>query len=100
MSLREAVENAKRFLSGRKGAYCRALAPENVDARTVLADLADFCRAHASTAHTDPHVSARLDGRREVWLRIQQHLNLDSEQLWRLFGAKYANLPPTKGDAT
>jgi hypothetical protein len=33
-------------------------------------------------------VSDRLDGRREVWLRIASHLNLTEEQLWELYGSK------------
>jgi hypothetical protein len=63
-------------------------------AQTVLKDLARFCRAHESTAHPDPHVAARLDGRREVWLRIAQHLNLTPDQLWEL----YSGRPAMKGD--
>jgi len=26
-----------------------------------------------------------LDGRREVWLRIQQHLQLSEDALWKLY---------------
>lgn len=51
----------------------------------VLADLSRFCRANESTDHPDPRVAARLDGRREVWLRIQQHLNLSLPELYELF---------------
>lgn len=51
----------------------------------MLADLARFCRAHTSTADKDPMVAARLDGRREVWLRIQQHTKLSNDTLWLLF---------------
>ena len=53
-------------------------------AETVLADLARFCRAGKSTFHPDPHLAAKLDGRREVWLRIQNNLRLSDEQLWAL----------------
>jgi hypothetical protein len=53
----------------------------------VLADLAKFCRANESTFHTDHAVSDRLDGRREVWLRISQHLHLSTDDLMRLYGA-------------
>lgn len=51
----------------------------------VLKDLARFCRAHETTMHSDPHIQAGLEGRREVWLRIQQHLNLSSAELASLF---------------
>jgi len=54
--------------------------------QTVLVDLQRFCRANTSTAHPDPYMAARLDGRREVWLRLQQHLRLDDETLWKLYG--------------
>lgn len=53
-------------------------------AAAVMMDLAFFCRANESTFHDDPRVSAKLDGRREVWLRIQQHLKLTPDQLWEL----------------
>ena len=53
---------------------------------TVLADLAKFCRATETTFHTDPRAHAVLEGRREVWLRIQQNLNLTPDQLWKLVG--------------
>lgn len=91
--MNEAIQRARQFLFGRKGAYYRVFKSTGFDGEAVLMDLAKFCRAHTSTAHPDPHVAARLDGRREVWLRIQQHLHLDDESLWRLIhGAQ-----PTKG---
>jgi hypothetical protein len=56
----------------------------NADGQTVLADLAKFCRANASTAvvspisrSVDPIASAMAEGRREVWLRIMAHLHLE-----------------------
>lgn len=91
---RTRVQRAWDFLVGRSGAYARLFVLDNRDVRTVLEDLAVFCRAHTSTAHQDPHVAARLDGRREVWLRVQQHLNLDNETLWRLYDGRKL----TKGD--
>lgn len=79
---------AKHYLFGRRGAYVRRLDPGNADAQTILVDLMRFCRANESTAHPDDRASARLDGRREVWLRIQQHLRLDDETLWQLYGGR------------
>jgi hypothetical protein len=32
-------------------------------------------------------LAAQLDGRREVFLRIQQHTQLSHDQLWLLLGA-------------
>ena len=56
------------------------------EGQTVLRDLAQFCRAHESAYDPDPRTHALLEGRREVWLRIQNNLQLDDEQLWRLQG--------------
>lgn len=50
----------------------------------VLKDLANFCRANRSTFHENPSIQSRLDGRREVWLRIQQHLNMSPDELHAL----------------
>lgn len=87
------VEKARDFLRGRQLAYKRTFkdldAPRS-DAAAVLADLAKFCRAHDSTFHPDPHVRAQLDGRREVWLRIQSHLQLTDDELWELHSKKGA----------
>lgn len=80
------IERTRVFLSGRAGAYRAVFQLPSPPVETVLADLARFCRANESTGHLDTHVAARLDGRREVWLRIQQHLRLTDEQLWQLFG--------------
>lgn len=73
--------------------YKRAFPTDNADTVAVLKDLAKFCRAVESTFHPDPRIAAQLDGRREVFLRIQQHLQLSTEQLWALLGAA----PSTKG---
>ncbi len=46
-----------------------------------------FCAANVSTYHIDSREHARLEGRREVWLRIQQILLLTPEQLLKILGA-------------
>lgn len=56
-------------------------------AEAVLADLARFCRASETTFHADPRIHAVLEGRREVWLRIRDHLDMDDETLWQKYGA-------------
>lgn len=86
------LDEARKFLSGRQDAYRATFnAPS---AYLVLRDLAKFCRAHESTFHPEHSMSDRLDGRREVWLRIQQHLQLTPEQLWELYGGSR----PSSGD--
>jgi hypothetical protein len=89
------VERARRFLLGRRRSYLRVFSQDNLDAKTVLADLAAFCRAHDSTGHPNPTVAARLDGRREVFLRIQHHLRLTDDAMWTLYGTGQR---PTKGE--
>lgn len=85
------LESARQFLSRRRTAYVRTfLGPMGQE---VLIDLARFCRAHDTTFHPDARAHAVAEGRREVWLRIQRHLQLDDEQLWRLYGGQ----PATKG---
>lgn len=56
----------------------------SINGQIVLKDLAKFCRANDSTMvvspvtrTVDPIASGRLDGRREVWLRLVHHLKLD-----------------------
>lgn len=82
------LERAQRFLFRRRHAYRQVFTPDNVFTDEVLRDLAKFCRAHESTFATDHSLSDRLDGRREVWLRIQHHLKLTEEDLWRIYGQK------------
>ena len=51
------------------------------DAQAVLADLREFCFAQSSGFSPDPLVMARRAGRREVWLRLIDFLNLDEKQV-------------------
>jgi len=82
------LDKARDFLLFRTGAYRRVFNLESRDADVVLKDLAKFCRAHVTTFHTDARAHALAEGRREVFLRIQQHLNLPDDQLWKLFGER------------
>lgn len=83
MSLKD---DGVKILRGRAQAYQRVFLRKGADTDKVLVDLAKFCRAHASTFHVQQSASDRLDGRREVWLRIQHHLQLTDDQLWTLYG--------------
>jgi len=71
------------FLRGRKHAY--QLAFNGPAGQDVLRDLAKFCRANETTWHEDASKRDVLIGRREVFLRIQEHLNLTSAQLAVLY---------------
>lgn len=64
--------------------------PANV---LVLEDMARFCRANEScVVPGDDRMTAVLEGRREVWLRIQQHLHLTEEQLMQLYAGNLAGV--------
>ena len=69
----------KAFIMGRQTAYRRAF--NGAPGEVVLQDLAKFCRANESTHHEDTHLTAIANGRREVWLRIQQHLKMSPDDL-------------------
>lgn len=85
------IRNLWDFLQARRTNYIRVFSSAQGDA--VLRDLAKFCRADQTTFHTDPRLHAVLEGRREVWLRIQHHLQLTPEQLYALYGQ---NIPSAK----
>jgi hypothetical protein len=82
------LEQAREFLNQRRNAYKRLFNLDNRDAKLVLTDLAKFCRANESTFHVDERTHALLEGRKEVFLRLQQHLNLTEEELWSLYSRK------------
>ena len=63
-----------------KTAYQLILA-DGPASRAVLLDLARFCRGDRSCWDPDPRIHAALEGRREVWLRIQNYLHLSEEDL-------------------
>lgn len=77
------------FLRRRKRNYQLALT--SPAGQEVLKDLVRFCRGAETTYDPDPRVSAALEGRREVWLRIQQHLNLTDAQLFGLYTGQSYN---------
>lgn len=87
------IQFAKDFLARRRTAYVKTfISPFGQE---VLADLAKFCRAHETTFHPDARAHAVAEGRREVFLRIQKHLQLSDDQLWQLYGTATSQ-PPTE----
>ncbi len=77
------ITNAFEFLRTRKRNY--QLTFGGPAGQEVLVDLAKFCRANDTCYDNDPRKHAVAEGRREVWLRIQRHLNLSPEQLNALY---------------
>jgi len=86
------IQIAQNFLARRRTAYVKTFL-DNAFGDEVLRDLAKFCRANATTFHVDPRAHALAEGRREVWLRIQHHLRLSDEDLWRLYGDQPTRKP-------
>ena len=64
--------------------------PTRLHIDTLLADLAEFCRANSSCVvvgkdgHIDTHATTLCEGRREVYLRIQATLAVSDEQLLQM----------------
>ena len=58
---------------------------DNPEGKKVLADLRRFCRATTPTADVNnERTTYLLEGRREVFLRIQAYLNLTEEDVYAL----------------
>ena len=57
----------------------------NPEGKKVLADLRRFCRATLPTADVNNvQTTYLLEGRREIWCRIQAHLQLTDEDVFNL----------------
>jgi len=68
------------ILNRRSQAYKQTFSSPH--AQRVLADLRRFCMADKTTfVPNDPQASALGEGRREVWLRIQAHINLTDAEI-------------------
>ncbi len=73
----------------RRAAYHKTF--NNPEGEKVLADLKRFCRATLPTADVNnPNVTYLLEGRREVWLRIQSLLQLTEDDIYNLI-EEYTN---------
>lgn len=79
-------ERLRVFLSSRKTAYTQVFNPADTHVQTVLKDLGKFCRANESCFHPDARAHAVAEGRREVWLRITEHMNLTPDEFWKKYG--------------
>jgi hypothetical protein len=88
MTPAEFLDKLRQLLMRRRYAY--QLTFRAPIAKEVLKDLARFCRAHESTFHEDARAHAMAEGRREVWLRIQNHMQLPPDELWELYSGRPA----------
>lgn len=80
----KAVQNAKNQREALRLAYAKVF--EGQHGQLVLADLNMFCRGDCSTFHENRSISDMLDGRREVFLRINDHTTLSFDELWHKIG--------------
>ncbi len=76
-----------QYLGLRKKSYQSIFGPTGAAGSDAMKDLAKFCFAFETCAGPDPKLTMLLSGRREVWLRIQQHLHLQPEELAALYKA-------------
>lgn len=74
------------YLETRKTAYQLTFNQNNSWVREVLEDLARICRANETCYAEDVRTHAFNEGKRAIWLRIQQHLNLNAADLYRIYG--------------
>ena len=82
-ALTEKIGKTYDGIRNRKRAY--QLAFGSPAGKAVLEDLAKFCRANQSCFDADARVEAALLGRQEVWLRVMHHLNMSSEDIFKLY---------------
>lgn len=87
--IRDTVEAVKGFVRSRSFSYKMVFKKDDSNATIVLRDLAKFCRAHESTFNADPRLHAVMEGRREVFLRIQQYAELGEAELISLHEIKF-----------
>ena len=86
MTPSELLDKLRIALGDRRHAYRTTF--KGPLSEVVLKDLSRFCRAHESTFQPDARAHAVAEGRREVWLRIQNHLQLSPDQLWELYSGR------------
>lgn len=75
------------FLGLRKRSYQSIFGPAGAAGSEAMVDLAKFCFAFDSCTEPDANLTLVKSARRDVWLRIQQHLHLQPEELAVLYRA-------------
>lgn len=95
MSFATLKQRTIEYLIQRKSAYwfglpvlLRGLKPDEVPGpplEMMISDLARFCRATSDVTGTTDRETYILIGRRQVFLRIMEHLYLPPEQLYELY---------------
>lgn len=70
-----------KFLKGLQSAYIERLGGDG-NAAAIISDLRKFCNATKSNFSTEPLEMARMEGRREVFMRIANFLNVDFSDIY------------------
>jgi hypothetical protein len=74
----------KKIFFRRFDAYKRLFNLDNRDAEVVLSDLRQFCRPTGSIFSNDPLEMALMEGRRQVFLRIEEMTALERQDIYHL----------------
>lgn len=69
-----------KILKGKERAYRLSLGNES--GKEVIADLRSYCNGTRSNFNSDPLEMARMEGRREVFMRIVNFMKIDYEQYY------------------
>lgn len=83
--IKQKILKAKEYLFARQKDYLEIFVNQGKSSEAVLKDLKRFCRVNETTFDPDPRMHALLEGRREVYLRIQHHIELKSDDLWTFY---------------
>lgn len=84
---KERSERLTALIRARKVAYGRVFVDGNStadDRKIVMDDLKNFCREDRSTYTADPRKSDFLAGRREVILRVNDHIERSVDELYAM----------------
>ena len=74
------------MITERKRAF--QLAFKSPAGEAVMRELAKYCRVYSTTAHETPNLTFVFEGRRQVYLRIQQYLESSVESLHEMFNVR------------
>lgn len=88
MTTYEIYQRMLDFLRLRKRSY-QLTFPDPAN-NECLKDLAKFCRAGVSCFHDSQRRTDIALGRQEVWLRIQQHLKFEPDELYAIYNRPLA----------
>ena len=84
----ELIEKLRGLLFRRRYAYQQTF--RGPFGEEVLKDLAVYCFASMTTFQGDRDGALLAEGRRQVWLRMAEHLNMSPEELWKKYDGRAA----------